>query len=65
MTILVDKKLYDKRIAVCMGCEQFKKTTQRCDVCGCFMKVKAWMRKNIKGKLVICPHPEGNKWEKQ
>ena len=29
MKVLVDKKTYDKRIAVCTSCDKFKKSTQR------------------------------------
>jgi len=62
MKVLVDKKTYDKRITVCTSCDKFKKSTQRCGVCGCFMFVKSWLHTNIDGKLVQCPHPNGNKW---
>ena len=64
MSILVERKTFVNRINICKECERFRPKTNRCSVCGCFMNVKAWMHKNIDGKLVTCPHPKGNKWIK-
>ena len=64
MDILVNRNIRQKRMAVCESCERFEKSTNRCKICGCFMSVKTWMHTNIKGKLVTCPHPKGNKWIK-
>ena len=61
MSLLVEKKIFDKRIKSCSMCNKYKNS--RCSVCGCFMHVKAWIHRNMDGKLVTCPHPEGNKWK--
>lgn len=64
MSMLVERKTFVDRIIACKKCDKFKAKTNRCSVCGCFMFAKAWMHKNIKGKLITCPHPKGNKWIK-
>tara|TARA_Y100001970_G_scaffold55706_1_gene70552 strand:+ start:1130 stop:1327 length:198 start_codon:yes stop_codon:yes gene_type:complete len=65
MKLLVKKETFEKRYEICKSCNKFIHKTGRCGVCKCFMNVKAWMHMDIKGKLVTCPHPEGDKWIKQ
>lgn len=62
MKLLVEENVYDKRFKTCKTCEKFNSSVNRCRVCGCFMKIKAWIHTNIDGKLATCPHPKGNKW---
>lgn len=37
----VSKDEKKRRLAICESCNEFKKLTRRCGVCGCFMDVKA------------------------
>lgn len=43
LTHKVSKEVYNYRYNTCSGCEKLYKLTDTCKVCGCFMKVKAWM----------------------
>lgn len=42
---LVDKREYVQRLAVCFSCpgKNFRPSDGTCSLCGCFMKVKAWL----------------------
>lgn len=37
----VDDAEFERRIAICEGCENFDKENRKCQLCGCFMDVKA------------------------
>jgi len=50
----VDETTYEHRISLCRGCEFFINETERCSVCGCYMKAKSMFKK------AYCPE---NKWE--
>lgn len=41
MAILVERKEYNRRMAICGECPWFEKTFVRCKQCGCFLKAKA------------------------
>jgi len=51
--ILCNVETYKKRIQICKKCEHFRKWSQQCKLCGCFMF--------LKGRLLnqSCPI---NKW---
>ena len=36
----VPKEVKDYRLQVCASCDQFKKFSRQCGICGCFMDVK-------------------------
>ena len=36
-----DQEEIEKRLEICKTCPSFKKNTQRCGKCGCFMSLKA------------------------
>ncbi len=36
-----DQELIEQRLEICKVCPAFKKNTQRCKHCGCFMQLKA------------------------
>lgn len=40
MKLFVPKKIREKRMETCKGCENFSQFTQRCTKCGCFMRIK-------------------------
>lgn len=52
----VDESTYIDRINRCKECDKLNKSSMRCNVCGCFIQVKA----RYKGSNFECP--EG-KWE--
>lgn len=39
-----DQELIESRLKICNGCAAFRKHTQRCSKCGCFMKLKSTLR---------------------
>jgi hypothetical protein len=39
--LTVSDKLFDERFTACRGCDRFERRLERCDECGCFMRVKA------------------------
>lgn len=49
----VSEEVFNYRYNTCSGCDKLYKLTDTCKVCGCFMKVKAWMPRQA------CPI---NKW---
>ena len=51
----VDENAYIERINRCRECDKLNKSSMRCNVCGCFVQVKA----KYKGTAFECP--EG-KW---
>jgi len=38
---LTSKEVYEERLAICRGCENYFKLTGNCLRCGCFMRIKA------------------------
>jgi uncharacterized paraquat-inducible protein A len=44
-----DKDIIEQRLEICKACPDFKKNTQRCRHCGCFMQLKATLT------LAKCP----------
>ena len=34
------EELHETRLAICKTCEHFKPKSERCALCGCFMKLK-------------------------
>jgi hypothetical protein len=44
-----DKDIIEQRLEICKVCPDFKKNTQRCKHCGCFMQLKATLT------LAKCP----------
>ena len=51
--IVVDQMTREERYDICKECPHFKPKLKRCEVCGCFMKLKT--------KLMFARCPEG-KW---
>lgn len=45
-----------EKLKICIQCDQWKPRTRQCKVCGCFMDLKASLKKK-------CPHPDGDKWK--
>jgi hypothetical protein len=43
--IKVDDTTYEYRMSICGGCEFFISETERCSVCGCYMKAKNMFKK--------------------
>ncbi len=43
------EELAKQRIKSCVDCDQFKKDTKRCGICGCFMPAK------VRSKESECP----------
>lgn len=39
----VPEEIHDHRYSFCISCENLHKFTDRCSLCGCFMRVKTWM----------------------
>jgi hypothetical protein len=39
------EELAESRLEICKGCEWFRKNTQTCKKCGCFMKLKTLIDK--------------------
>lgn len=39
-----DQELIESRLKICNTCPAFKKHTQRCSKCGCFMKMKSTLK---------------------
>jgi hypothetical protein len=39
-----DQALIEQRLAICNVCPAFKKNTQRCKYCGCFMQLKSTLQ---------------------
>ena len=39
-----DKELIEQRLAICNVCPAFRKNTQRCKYCGCFMQLKSTLQ---------------------
>ena len=39
-----DQALIEQRLAICNVCPAFKKNTQRCSKCGCFMQLKSTLK---------------------
>lgn len=52
----VPQEVYEKRLSKCEGCDSLG--NGMCEFCGCFVIVRA-----IK-KIMSCPHPRGERWEK-
>ena len=52
----IDETAYIERINRCKECDKLNKSSMRCNLCGCFVQVKA----KYKGASFECP--EG-KWE--
>jgi hypothetical protein len=40
----VDQGEYDRRRSVCTSCPLFSSTDDRCQKCGCFLKLKLWLK---------------------
>ncbi len=55
---ITDGQTYLDRIDTCRKCEYFNATTTQCNECGCFLHLKAPLKKQD------CPHPDGSKWSK-
>jgi hypothetical protein len=49
LEILVEKSESKKRHDICKGCEEYRKITDQCKLCNCFMVLKT------KLKNVSCP----------
>ena len=45
-----------EKLNICKQCNKWKPRTRQCEVCGCFMDLKALLKKR-------CPHPDGDKWK--
>jgi hypothetical protein len=41
----VSAEVQAARYATCQGCEHLHEATNRCRLCGCFMGVKTWMKR--------------------
>jgi hypothetical protein len=41
----VDQEEFDRRMAICDGCQFLKKPAKVCSKCGCFMKLKNTLRR--------------------
>lgn len=54
---LADRAEYERRMAVCRGCESFFEGAT-CLMCGCVMQVRARLADSR------CPAPGGGKWKK-
>ena len=52
---LVPNEIVEQRLEICKSCDKFLPRLSRCNVCKCFMKIKA------RFKMFSCPE---NKWEK-
>jgi hypothetical protein len=37
----VDDKIFNERIDICKSCEFYNKSYNKCNVCGCFLDIKA------------------------
>lgn len=40
----VDRAEFDRRHAICEGCEHFDAKHEACNLCGCNLKAKPWIR---------------------
>ena len=38
--MITDKDTARKRYQICEGCEEFRRSTQQCKLCNCFMRIK-------------------------
>ena len=45
---LTSTKIYKERLAICATCEYYFKPTGTCRRCGCFMRIKAEILKEVK-----------------
>lgn len=37
----VSEQEFNQRMAICQGCDRYKKETNQCNECGCFLAIKA------------------------
>jgi len=57
-----------RRLSICRGCDQFRKDSQTCGVCGCYMDIKTGLKTNrdgVLGKIVKTHCPLGRWGDKE
>jgi hypothetical protein len=63
----VSEEEFQRRISLCESCEKFNPETRRCDICTCFMDIKASLEElpftfGNKDKKVKCSDKDNPKW---
>jgi|GEM_PF-6294129 len=59
----VTEEVFEQRIALCEACDNFNPESRKCNMCGCFMDVKASLEKMpISGAKIQCSDKINTKW---